>query len=54
MFSTTDTAAVALDGTVVAIARRAGRGHGWLCDQATHAAASVVAMLTKLRDRAAN
>ena len=51
------TAAVALDGAVVAIARKAGRGHGWLSDQATRASASVVLNLAEAlgregRDRA--
>ena len=40
-------ATVALDGAVVAIARSAGRGHGWLCDQATRASASVVLNLAE-------
>jgi four helix bundle protein len=41
----------ALDGAVVGIARRAGRGHGWLCDQATRAAASVVLNLAEAMGR---
>jgi hypothetical protein len=45
------TAAVALDGAVVAIARKAGRGHGWLCDQATRASASVVLNLAEALGR---
>ena len=36
------TAAVDLNGAVVALARKAGRGRGWLGDQATRASASVV------------
>jgi len=34
--------AVELDGAVVAIAHKAGRGHAWLADQAMRASASVV------------
>ena len=45
------TAAVALDSAVVAIARKAGRGHGWLCDQATRACASVVLNLAEALGR---
>ena len=45
------TAAVALDGAVVAIARKAGRGHGWLCDQVTRASASVVLNLAEALGR---
>lgn len=39
--------AVALDGLVVALTRKAGRGHGWLCDQAARASASVVLNLAE-------
>lgn len=45
------TAAVELDGAVVAIARKAGRGHGWLSDQATRASASVVLNLAEALGR---
>ena len=45
------TVAVSLDGAVVAIARKAGRGHGWLCDQATRASASVVLNLAEALGR---
>ena len=45
------TVAVALDGAVVAIARKAGRGHGWLCDQASRASASVVLNLAEALGR---
>ena len=45
------TIAVALDGEVVAIVRKAGRGHGWLCDQATRASASVVLNLAEALGR---
>jgi four helix bundle protein len=34
--------AVELDELVVKIARRTGRGHGWLCDQAQRATGSAV------------
>lgn len=44
-------AAVALDGVVVAISRKAGRGHGWLCDQATRASASVILNLAEALGR---
>lgn len=43
--------AVALDGCVVAIARKAGRGHGWLSDQAHRASASVVLNLAEALGR---
>ena len=43
--------AVALDGAVVTLARKAGRGHGWLCDQATRASASVVLNLAEALGR---
>lgn len=45
------TVAVSLDGAVVALARKAGRGHGWLCDQATRASASVVLNLAEALGR---
>ena len=45
------TAAVALDGAVVGIARKTGRGHGWLCDQVTRASASVVLNLAEALGR---
>ncbi len=45
------TAVVALDGAVVALARKAGRGHGWLCDQAARASASVVLNLAEALGR---
>ena len=45
------TVAVALDGAVVAIARKAWRGHGWLCDQAVRASASVVLNLAEALGR---
>lgn len=45
------TVAVALDGAVVTIARKAGRGHGWLCDQAVRASASVVLNLAEALGR---
>ncbi|MBI4913339.1 MAG: four helix bundle protein [Acidobacteria bacterium] len=40
-------AAVELDAAVIALTRRAGRGHGWLADQATRASASVVLNLAE-------
>lgn len=43
--------AVALDGSVVAIARKAGRGHGWLGDQAVRASASVALNLAEALGR---
>ena len=36
------TVAVELDGAVVAIAHKAGRGHAWIGDQVMRASASVV------------
>ena len=44
-------AAVALDGAVLALTRKAGRGHGWLCDQANRASASVVLNLAEALGR---
>jgi four helix bundle protein len=43
--------AVELDGAVVAITHRAGRGHAWLADQATRASASVVLNLAEALGR---
>ena len=43
--------AVELDGAVVALARKAGRGHGWLADQAMRASASVVLNLAEALGR---
>jgi four helix bundle protein len=43
--------AVELDGAVVAIARKAGRGHAWLADQAMRASASVVLNLAEALGR---
>lgn len=45
------TVAVVLDGAVVAISCKAGRGHGWLCDQAVRASASVVLNLAEALGR---
>ena len=45
------TVAVALDGAVVALVRKAGGGHGWLCDQAVRASASVVLNLAEALGR---
>ena len=45
------TVAVQLEGPVVAIARRAGRGHAWLADQAMRASASVVLNLAEALGR---
>jgi hypothetical protein len=42
---------VELDGAVVAIAHRAGRGHAWLTDQAMRASASVVLNLAEALGR---
>lgn len=44
-------AAVELDSVVVSLCRRAGRGHGWLCDQASRASASVVLNLAEALGR---
>ena len=43
--------AIELDGAVVALARKAGRGHGWLADQALRASASVVLNLAEALGR---
>jgi four helix bundle protein len=43
--------AVELDGAVVAIAQHAGRGHGWIADQALRASASVVLNLAEALGR---
>ena len=43
--------AVELDGVVVAIAHRSGRGHAWLSDQAMRASASVVLNLAEALGR---
>ena len=43
--------AVELDGTVVAIAHRSGRGHAWIADQAMRASASVVLNLAEALGR---
>ena len=43
--------ALQLDAEVVILTRRAGRGHGWLCDQATRASASVVLNLAEALGR---
>ena len=43
--------AVELDGTVVAIAHKAGRGHAWLANQAMRASASVVLNLAEALGR---
>ena len=43
--------AVALDAAVVAVARRAPRGHAWLGDQAQRASASVVLNLAEAMGR---
>ena len=45
------TVAVELDGAVVAIAHRAGRGHAWIADQAMRASASVVLNLAEALGR---
>ena len=42
---------VELDGAVVSIARKAGRGHAWLADQAMRASASVVLNLAEALGR---
>ena len=43
--------AVELDGSVVAIAHRAGRGHAWIADQVMRASASVVLNLAEALGR---
>ena len=43
--------AVELDGAVVAIAHRAGRGHAWIADQVMRASASVVLNLAEALGR---
>ena len=43
--------AVELDGAVVAIAHRVGRGHAWLSDQVMRASASVVLNLAEALGR---
>ena len=43
--------AVELDGAVVAIAHRSGRGHAWIADQAVRASASVVLNLAEALGR---
>ena len=43
--------AVDLDGAVVAIAHRAGRGHAWIADQVMRASASVVLNLAEALGR---
>jgi four helix bundle protein len=43
--------AVELDGAVVAIAHKAGRGHAWIADQAMRASASVVLNLAEALGR---
>ena len=43
--------AVELDGAVVVIAHRAGRGHAWIADQAMRASASVVLNLAEALGR---
>jgi four helix bundle protein len=43
--------AIELDGRVVAIARRAPRGHAWLGDQAQRASASVVLNIAEAMGR---
>lgn len=43
--------AVELDGAVVAIAHRSGRGHAWIADQAMRASASVVLNLAEALGR---
>ncbi len=44
-------AMVELDGAVVAMTLKAGRGHGWLVDQAMRASASVVLNLAEALGR---
>jgi len=43
--------AVELDGAVVAIAHRSGRGHAWIADQVMRASASVVLNLAEALGR---
>ena len=43
--------AVELDGAVVGIAHRSGRGHAWIADQAMRASASVVLNLAEALGR---
>ena len=43
--------AVQLDGAVVGIAHKAGRGHAWIADQAMRASASVVLNLAEALGR---
>ncbi len=43
--------AVELDGAVVGITRKAGRGHAWIADQAMRASASVVLNLAEALGR---
>ena len=43
--------AVELDGAVVGIAHKAGRGHAWISDQAMRASASVVLNLAEALGR---
>jgi len=45
------TVAVELDGAVVAIAHRPGRGHAWIADQVMRASASVVLNLAEALGR---
>ena len=43
--------AIELDGAVVAIAHKSGRGHAWIADQAMRASASVVLNLAEALGR---
>ena len=43
--------AIELDGAVVGITRKAGRGHAWIADQAMRASASVVLNLAEALGR---
>ena len=45
------TVAVGLDGAVLGIAHKAGRGHAWIADQAMRAGASVVLNLAEALGR---
>ena len=45
------TVALELDGAVVAITHKAGRGHAWIADQAMRASASVVLNLAEALGR---